>query len=334
MKQNKKLSLQEEVENAAGRVEREIAENPDLKDIQVSDRMEAALLAEIQAYEKRRGQEHSTGEDTAEFGEELAPNFTERTKDNPEIFLSEEDREALRLGRELLKKKEDEPKLFEVNTEYHKHLNSDEKEAKKNKGRKTSVFRMPRGRRFIIAFAAVLVLVVGTSVTSVGSKSYLKIFWEKIHGGQAMEVMNVEDMDTQDFEDGEEVTAYREIRERLGVVAVRLGSKPKDMYLSEYTIDEEQKRAQLFYSYNDEIIRYSIYLNNQDSSLSQKEEDTLIDNFVIENHQQNIDIKKYKKSNKYRFVAKFDYQGVYYQVKGVMEEDEFLGLIENLIFFD
>ena len=65
MKQNKKLSLQEEVENAAGRVEREIAENPDLKDIQVSDRMEAALLAEIQAYEKRRGQEHSTGEDTA-----------------------------------------------------------------------------------------------------------------------------------------------------------------------------------------------------------------------------------------------------------------------------
>ena len=39
MKQNKKLSLQEEVENAAERVEREIAENPDLKDIQVSGRM-------------------------------------------------------------------------------------------------------------------------------------------------------------------------------------------------------------------------------------------------------------------------------------------------------
>lgn len=114
MKQNKKLSLQEEVENAAGRVEREIAENPDLKDIQVSGRMEAALLAEIQAYEKRRGQEHSTGENTAEFGEELAPNFTERTKDNPEIFLSEED-EKLTPCRELLKKKEDEPKLFEVN---------------------------------------------------------------------------------------------------------------------------------------------------------------------------------------------------------------------------
>ena len=190
-------------------MEREIAENPDLKDIQVSGRMEAALLAEIQAYEKRRGQEHSTGENTAEFGEELAPNFTERTKDNPESFLSEEDREALRLGRELLKKKEDEPKLFEVNTEYHKHLNSDEKKGKKKEGRKTSVLRMPRGRRFIIAFAAVLVLVVGTSVTSVGSKSYLKELWDRVVGNEKVSVLNVKDMDKQDTSDIDESAVYK-----------------------------------------------------------------------------------------------------------------------------
>ena len=335
MKQNKKLSLQEEVENAAERVEREIAENPDLKDIQVSDRMEAALLAEIQAYEKRRGQEHSTGEDTAEFGEELAPNFTERTKDNPEIFLSEEDREALRLGRELLKKKEDEPKLFEVNTEYHKHLNSDEKEAKKNKGRKTSVFRMPRGRRFIIAFAAVLVLVVGTSVTSVGSKSYLKILWEKIHGGQAMQVVNVEDMETQDSEDGDEVTAYREVREDLGTLSVRIGYKPVGMRLKEYTIDAEQKLAKLFYSYNGEVIRFVIYLNNADSSLSQKEEDELIDNFTVDTEKQSIMVKEYdvKKYPDSRFIADFEYKGVKYQLKGIMDKDQFIKIIKGLTYF-
>ena len=335
MKQNKKLSLQEEVENAAGRVEREIAENPDLKDIQVSDRMEAALLAEIQAYGKRRGQEHSTGEDTAEFGEELAPNFTERTKDNPEIFLSEEDREALRLGRELLKKKEDEPKLFEVNTEYHKHLNSDEKEAKKNKGRKTSVFRMPRGRRFIIAFAAVLVLVVGTSVTSVGSKSYLKILWEKIHGGQSMQVMNVEDMDTHDSEDGDEVTAFREITDKLKIPAVRLRYKPKGMRLERYTVDEGQSQAKLFYRYDDEIIRYDIYLNNSDSSLSQKEEDTLVKEFTVENEVQTIEVQEYrvKENSKTRLIANFEYKGVKYQLKGIMETEIFIDLLKDLIYF-
>lgn len=335
MKQNKKLSLQEEVENAAGRVEREIAENPDLKDIQVSDRMEAALLAEIQAYEKRRGQEHSTGEDTAEFGEELAPNFTERTKDNPEIFLSEEDREALRLGRELLKKKEDEPKLFEVNTEYHKHLNSDEKEAKKNKGRKTSVFRMPRGRRFIIAFAAVLVLVVGTSVTSVGSKSYLKILWEKIHGGENMQVINVKDMDAQESEDGDEVTAYREIVDKLKVPTIRLRYKPKGMRLQRYSIDKEQSQAKLFYKYDDEIIRYDIYLNDADSSLRQKEEDDFVDEFTVSTEKQDIIVKEYE-VNGYtnpRLIANFEYKGVKYQFKGIMEKDEFIKILENLAYF-
>lgn len=45
-----------------------------------------------------------------------------------ESCLSAEDKEALRLGRELLKKKEEEPYLFDVNTEYHKHLKADTKE--------------------------------------------------------------------------------------------------------------------------------------------------------------------------------------------------------------
>lgn len=336
MKQNKKLSLQEEVENAAGRVEREIAENPDLKDIQVSDRMEAALLAEIQAYEKRRGQEHSTGEDTAEFGEELAPNFTERTKDNPEIFLSEEDREALRLGRELLKKKEDEPKLFEVNTEYHKHLNSDEKEAKKNKGRKTSVFRMPRGRRFIIAFAAVLVLVVGTSVTSVGSKSYLKELFSSLLGGQTTKTINVKDMETQNTEDGEEITAYREVSEKLGSPIVRIGYKPKGMYLDKIQIDEGQRQAKIFYNYNDEVIRFFIYLNTADSSLNQKEADILIDEFNVENKYQKISIEEYQVENKdkKRYIASFEYKGVHYQIKGIMKKEEISEILEKLVYFD
>lgn len=336
MKQNKKLSLQEEVENAAGRVEREIAENPDLKDIEVSDRMEAALLAEIQAYEKRRGQEHSTGEDTAEFGEELAPNFTERTKDNPEIFLSEEDREALRLGRELLKKKEDEPKLFEVNTEYHKHLNSDEKEAKKNKGRKTSVFRMPRGRRFIIAFAAVLVLVVGTSVTSVGSKSYLKELFSSLLGGQTTKTINVKDMETQNTEDGEEITAYREVSEKLGSPIVRIGYKPKGMYLDKIQIDEGQRQAKIFYNYNDEVIRFFIYLNTADSSLNQKEENILIDEFNVENKYQKISIEEYQVENKdkKRYIASFEYNGVHYQIKGIMKKEEISEILEKLVYFD
>ena len=67
MNQNEKLSLQEEVENEALRVEKEIADNPELKDIKVSDRMEAALLAKIQAYEKKNEQKHSTEDKMVKF---------------------------------------------------------------------------------------------------------------------------------------------------------------------------------------------------------------------------------------------------------------------------
>lgn len=59
-------------------------------------------------------------------------NFTDHTKDTLKSCLSEEDKEALRLGRELLKKKEEEPDLFEVNKEYHKHLQADIITFKKN----------------------------------------------------------------------------------------------------------------------------------------------------------------------------------------------------------
>lgn len=335
MNQNEKLSLQEEVENEALRVEKEIADNPELKDIKVSDRMEAALLAKIQAYEKKNEQKHSTEDNMVKIVEEHTPNFNVSTKDKPESFLSEEDREALRLGREMMKKKEDEATLFEVNTEYHKHLNSEKKEGKKNRGGKTGVFRMPRGRRFAIAFVAVLVLVVGTSVTSVGSKSYLKDLFNDLLGNQKTQKINVKDMDIQETEDGDELTAYREVREKVGTLSVRLGYKPVGMRLKRYKIDQDQKSAKMFYSYNHEIIRFDIYLNNSDSSLNQKEEDELIDEFPVDTEKQTINVKEYSVSQSpdSRFIADFEYKGVRYQLKGIMEKEDFEEIVKNLTYF-
>lgn len=331
MNQNEKLSLQEEVENEALRVEKKIADNPELKDIKVSDRMEAALLAKIQAYEKKNEQKHSTEDNMVKIVEEHTPNFNVSTKDKPESFLSEEDREALRLGREMMKKKEDEATLFEVNTEYHKHLNSE----KKHKGGKTGVFRMPRGRRFAIAFVAVLVLVVGTSVTSVGSKSYLKELWDKIHGEEKMQVVNVKDMEAQESEDGDEVTAFKEIADKLNVSAIRLKYKPKGMRLQRYSIDEEQRLAKMFYKYDDEIIRYVIYLNDSDSSLSQKEEDALVNEFTVDTEKHSINVKEYEVKGYInpRLIADFEYKGVKYQLKGIMETEEFVEILKNLAYF-
>lgn len=343
MEQNKKLSLKVEVEKEARKIEKQIADNPDLEDIKVSDRMEEALLAEIRAYEKKCASEHENKnirmDGTAEeLSEELAPNFTEPTNEDNVIHLSNEDMEALRLGRELMKKKREEGELHEVHTEYHKHLNSDHKgkEERKSKGEKSTRIRMPRKKKFVIALAAVMVLVLGTSVTSVGSKSYWKELFDGLLGNQSSQKINVKDMDIQETEDGEEITAYREIREDLGFVPVRLGFKPENMKVKRSSIDTDQRRAFIFYTYEGRMVRYAIYENDSDSSLGQNKEDVLNDTFEVETSEQTVKIKEYsvKGYEDYRYIADFSYKGINYQLKGIMEKEQMINIIRNLIYFN
>lgn len=342
MEQNKKLSLKEEVEREARKIEEEIENNSDLDDIKVSDKMEESLLAKIRAYEKKCASEHENKnvrmEGAAEeLSEELAPNFATRTNEDNVVHLSAEDMEALRLGRELMKKKSKEEELFEVHTEYHKHLNSDNKgkEGKAGKGEKAKRIHMPRRRKFVVALAAVMVLVLAVGMTSVGSKSYLKVLWEKVIGDEKAEILNVEDMVQHETSDELEINAYKEIGEELGISAVRLRYKPVGMYVKDINIDEEQKQAQIFFEYGDEVIRYMIYMNNSDSSLGQKTLDKLINEFEVKTDKQTIKVEEYEveEYKTPRFIATFSYRGVHYQLKGIMEKEEFEKILKNLSYF-
>lgn len=347
MKLSKKLSLKEEMEKDAKRIEQKVVFNPDIEDVEVSSDMEASLLKQILTYEKKRAAgkiEDAPDKTDVEFSEEISPNFYKCTKDGNVVRLSEEDLNALRLGREMLKKERNRGEApHEVNKEYHKHLNrnmdgEDKREDVRDKleaGEKKR-FRMPGKKRFIAVIAAVCVLVVATGVTSIGSKSYLKIIWERIYGGQTMQVTNVKDMDTKDITDGDRVTAYKQINDKLGFLPVRLGYIPESMVLTKTVIEEEQERAFVFYKYKGEIIRYAMYKNEADSSLAQNELDTLKETFQVETKKQNILVKEYdvKGYEKPRFFIQFAYKGVHYELKGIMDTKEILKIVENLVYFD
>ena len=184
-----------------------------------------------------------------------------------------------------------------------------------------------RKRRYII-------VACGSVMTGVGSKSYWKVIWERIAGDAEVSYIDVENMDSHESEDIDEVGAYREINEKCGVSAVRMGYKPENMKLKRYTLDEEQRKAYLFYDYNGEVIRYSIYMNDADSSFGQKDLDMLIDEYIIKCKNQTIDIEEYyvRDSEVNRYIAEFKYRNVHYQLMGVMEKKEFDEIIKNLIF--
>lgn len=253
-------------------------------------------------------------------------------KELKKLSLKEEiDKQAEKTEKEVRENKEIED--MKVSEDMETSLFSRIQEYEYDK-RIKKVYRRKKKRMIIVAFAAVLVLALGSMITGVGSRSYWRVLWERVVGDEEASVINIEDMDSQKTENIDEIDIYKEIKQKLGISAVRIREKPQNMYLERYNIDEEQRYAVLFYNYNDEIIKYSMYLNDSDSSFGQRETDKLIDQYEIQNNGISINVEEYSLGNneENRYVAEFEYRDINYQFKGVMDRSEFNQIIKNLGF--
>lgn len=265
MANSRKLSLQEEIERDVQKIEKEIAEHPELEQIQVTETLDAAILSKIKEYEKDKAEEE-----------------------------------------EILK-------LPEKKVVYHKK----------------------KKIRWFFILAAVLVLVLGVGMTSVGSKSYWKELLDVFRGEETAKIIDVEDMEKKETEDIDEVFVYQEIKEKLGIEPVRMRYKPELMVLERYEIDEILKMARLSYKYKNKYIRYTIYASNEDSSWTEKEEDQKINEYVLVKDGVEIsveEIKKMKQEQETR-IARFEYLGMHYELKGEMKKDDFDLILDNLYFW-
>lgn len=262
MKKLRKLSLKEELEKEAAEIEKELAEDPELDNLEVSKELDDAIYAEIQRYEKEQ--------------------------------------------------EEDKIKEFPLRT-----------------------YKKKKRAKLIVALVAILVLVMGMSVSSVGSKSYMKELIEKFTGKSQVDVTNVKDMDSHEVNSNDEYEAYQEVDEMLKVNCVRILDTPKEMYFVSYNINKDIQQADLFYKYKGETIRYEIYLNQTDSSKGVTKEDAEVNVYEIEvdGNKVQIEEREIEKIGEKSLIAKFAYKGVYYQLKGIMEKSELNKIIKNLKFY-
>lgn len=201
--------------------------------------------------------------------------------------------------------------------------------------RSKTVHRKKKKRYVVLALAAVLVLVFGSVMTSVGSKSYWKVLWERIAGDEDLSYIDVEQMVSQNTDDLDEVQIYKEIWRELGISTVRWGYFPEDTYLKDYEIDKDQTKATFIYECNGKIIRYVMYMNDEDSSLEQIKIDRLISEYKMETGGGiSVSVKEYdiEDMEENRYVAEFEYDDAQYQIMGIVDEEEFIKIIENLIF--
>lgn len=223
---------------------------------------------------------------------------------------------------------------IKVSDEMEKELFNKIQDYEYDKRHKKVVRKKKKSKLVIGALAAVLILVCGSVMTSVGSKSYWKTLWNKEAGDETLSYVDVENMETMESEDIDELEADKEITKVIGTALVKIEYKPKGMRFIRYTVDKDQRKVVLFYEYGKEVIRYSMYTNSKDSSFGEKSVDDLIDEYEITTNGHNISVKEYsiKGSEQRRYTADFEYKGIQYQIKGKLKREELDEIIKNLFF--
>lgn len=221
-----------------------------------------------------------------------------------------------------------------VSDEMEKELFNKIQDYEYDKRHKKVVRKKKKSKLVIGALAAVLILVCGSVMTSVGSKSYWKMLWNDSNGDEQNNGIDVENMEKKESEGTDEAEVYKEIAKIMGNYLVRMEYKPRGMVLKRYTIDKEQRMAVLFYQYGEEIIKYYMYINSTDSSFGEKTVDQLLDEYEFQNGKHSILVKQYeiKDLDEERYIAEFEYKDIHYQIKGSMEKEEFEKILENLFF--
>ena len=221
-----------------------------------------------------------------------------------------------------------------VSDEMEKELFNKIQDYEYDKRHKKVIRKKKKSKLVIGVLAAVLILVCGSVMTSVGSKSYWKTLWNKEAGDETLSYVDVENMESIETEDIDEVGVYKEIAKVMGNYLVRMEYKPRGMILKRYTIDKEQRMAVLFYQYGEEVIKYYMYTNSTDSSFGEKTVDQLLDEYEFQNGMHSILVKQYemKDSDEERYIAEFEYKDIHYQIKGTIEKEEFEKILENLFF--
>lgn len=270
----------------------------------------------------------------------------EELRKQKEIYqnLSEADKEALRLGRELQLRREEKARE-EISEELVPELSElaagAEDLQKKEEGempQKTRIIPVKKRRKkVVIALAAALVAVLGLGITSFGDPGYVAETVNRILGGR--QTTNItsesENIDITKQEEIEEEIVFQQIKDEFGFEPIRLTYKPKKMQIIDYMLETEFLTANLYYSYKNNIITYVMMPSYQKYSFGYDIEDQIVDEYTKIISSTKVHITEYLilESNEQEFSAQFEYKNIDYILTGIIEKEEFEKILENLYFF-
>ena len=298
--------LKDQFYREAKQIEEEVGLNDDSEDIpeELKNRMKQALDQRIREREAHSGKVEA---------EEKKTEDSEKTAAKPEKTaaydgLSEEDKEALRLGREMLK-------------------NQGEEKIIRTTGRKKRTLRR------LVALAAVLVLVMAIGMTSFGGPERVLQFVKSSVGGRQVSKVNSSDKN-KIIEEEDEEKAYEKIAEEFGIEPVRIVWRPDGMKFERMELDSDIQVAELDYLYNGENTEFIVSASYGEVSLGADNEDEITDCYYVQTKETQAEVSEYKtpETETNRYKAEFKYKNLYYCLTGTMTKEELEKILHNLYF--
>lgn len=230
--------------------------------------------------------------------------------------LSEEDREALELGRKMLK------------------AGIGQKDPEEPSGKK--VRRKKKPLKMYLALAAVIVCVLAMGITSMGGPERIVRMMTQDVGDREVDQVdsNHTDKENKVIEGEEEEKAYQEIRDAFGTEVVKVSVCLPEMRFDLMELDKDKQMADVYYYYNNKTIAYCINVPYRDGSWGIDFEDPVDKEYTKEIQGCKIEITKYKPNKKGlpRWDARFEYNNIEYLLTGTMKQRDFEKILKNLIF--
>ena len=235
-------------------------------------------------------------------------------KETEEVInhLSEEDREALELGRKMLK------------------AGIGQKDPEEPSGKK--VRRKKKPLKMYLALAAVIVCVLAMGITSMGGPERIVRMMTQDVGDREVEY-TVKGEKVKTTENEEEEKAYQEIRDNFDTDVVKICICLPEMRFDSMELDDKQM-ADMYYYYNNKTIAYCINVPYRDGSWGIDFEDAIDEEYSKKIHGCKIEITKYKPNQKGlpRWDARFEYDNIEYLLTGTMKQRDFEKILNNLFF--
>ena len=279
------------------------------KNIEENTEENTAASADENTQKIRKIESNETEEKNATENVAFSDDKERETKSGSEeayLQLSEADRRAMEYGYQMQQK-------------------DAEKKVRRKKRRKIA-------KRAGIT-AAALVAVFGVSMTSDANRRYVLEAWNTVAGSLGMRIgVNYLEKESVHKGNTEEEVARQQIKEKLGIEAVKFGYLPQDWGFSSYEINQDAGFGVFFYSDGENWLNVLMKKNeNHDENVTYYEYEGKTNKVGEVINAQNIRIEVYG-DEKNGYTVAFNNEDNYYNLNGKITYKEFEKIIKYIAF--